>query len=76
MSGTLKLNDVEFVGVYVVPGEPPVAALRDLAGTQLYDRQGLTWRIQEKRKVGRNAKAEEQALAIINQYDESNNGFS
>ena len=75
MSESVELNDVEFVGVYVVAGEPPVAALRDLAGTQLYDRQGLTWRIQEKRKAGRNAKAEEQALAIINGYNESNNGF-
>ncbi|MDE0308757.1 MAG: hypothetical protein OXI60_02855 [Acidiferrobacterales bacterium] len=76
MNVPTELNDVEFVGVYVVPGEAPVAALKDLAGTQLFDRQGLTWRIQEKRKIGRNSKAEEQALAIINEYDESNNGLS
>lgn len=71
----MELNEVEFVGLYVVPGGQPVAALRDLAGTQLYDKQGLTWRILEKRKKGTNAKAEEQALARINQYDESGNGI-
>ena len=75
MSEQLELNEVEFVGLYVVPGGQPVAALRDLAGTQLYDKQGLTWRILEKRKLGRNSKAEEQALARINQYDESGNGI-
>ena len=75
MSEQLELNEVEFVGLYVVPGGQPVAALRDLAGTQLYDKQGLTWRILEKRKRGKNAKAEEQALARINQYDESGNGI-
>ena len=75
MSEQLELNEVEFVGLYVVPGGQPVAALRDFAGTQLYDKQGLTWRILEKKRLGRNSKAEEQALARINQYDESGNGI-
>lgn len=74
MSDSALLNEVEFVGLYVAPGGQPVAALRDLAGIQLYDKQGLTWRILEKRKIGRNSQAEEQALARINQYDESGNG--
>ncbi len=75
MTDNAELNDVEFVGLYVVPGGQPVAALRDLAGTQLFDKQGLTWRILEKKKVGKNSNAEEQALARINQYDESDYRF-
>ena len=70
-----NLNDVEFVGLYVVPGEGTVAALRDIAGTQLYDKQGLSWRIVEKKKIGKNTEAEEQALSRINQQDASGNNY-
>ena len=75
MTESAELNDVEFVGLYVVPDGEHVAALRDLAGIQLYDKQGLSWRILKKRELGKSAKAEEQALARIRQLEDSGNGY-
>ncbi len=65
-------HDVEFVGLYVIPGEGPVAALQDRTGTHLFDKEGLQHRIFNRRKSGHGTDAEEQALARINQHQ--NNG--
>lgn len=67
MTNNSNHSDVEFAGLYMVPGEGAVAALRDAAGTQLFDKQGLAHRILEKKKVGISADIEEQALARMNQ---------
>ena len=65
MNGMSVTNDLEFIGLYEIPGEGIVAALRDVKGTKLFDRQGLTWRILDKRKKGQNSDVEENALARI-----------
>ena len=44
-------GDVEFIGLYFIPGEGTVAALKVLQETQLFDKQGLEWRIVEKKKI-------------------------
>lgn len=72
MDSTSNNVDLEFAGLYMVPGEGVVAALRDAAGTQLYDKKGLQHRILEKQKIGKDAAVEEQALARINQITSPN----
>lgn len=68
-------NGVEFAGLYVIPGEGTVAALRDTKETQLFDKQGLEWMIVEKKKAGTDTSVEEQALAQVKQNDSSGNGY-
>lgn len=68
-------NAVEFIGLYVIPGEGTVAAMRVDAETQLFDKQGLEWQIVEKKKNGADTSVEEQALAQVKQNDDSGNGF-
>ncbi len=68
-------SKVEFIGLYVIPGEGTVAALREAAETQLFDKQGLEWKIIEKKKAGDDTEVEEQALAQIRQSDVASNGF-
>ncbi len=65
-------HTIEFVGLYVIPGEGPVAALQDPTGTYLFDKEGLQHRIVDRRKNGYDTGAEDQALARINQH--RNNG--
>ena len=71
----VRKNGVEFIGLYVIPGEGTVAALRESAETQLFDRQGLEWKIVDKKKTGGNTEVEEQALAQIRQINGTGNGF-
>ncbi len=68
-------NGVEFIGLYVIPGEGTVAALRQSVETQLFDKQGLEWKIVEKKKNGEDTSVEEQALAQVKHNDVSGNGF-
>ena len=68
-------NSVEFVGLYVIPGEGTVAALQDSSHTQLFDKQGLEWIIVEKKKISADTSVEERALAQVKQNDSSGNGF-
>ena len=75
MNDSRSTSDVEFTGLYVVPGEGTVAALRDAAGTQLFDKQGLGYRILQRKKAGKSTTVEEQALARINQQDASGNNY-
>ncbi len=63
---SIKKNGVEFVGLYLVPGEGPVAALQDESGTNLFDKEGLHHRILDRQRIGYDTEAEEQALARIN----------
>lgn len=71
MTNSINVKKIEFVGLYVVPGEGTVAALNNGEGTQLYDKQGLSYLIQEKKKAGLDSYVEEQALAGINLQDSS-----
>ncbi len=68
-------DGVQFIGLYVIPGEGTVAAIRVNAETQLFDKQGLEWKIVEKKKIGADTSVEEQALAQVKQNDDSGNGF-
>ncbi len=68
-------NGVDFVGLYVIPGEGTVAALGNAKETQLFDKQGLEWIIVEKKKAGSDTRVEEQALAQVKQNDSAGNGY-
>ncbi len=68
-------KETKFVGLYVIPGEGTVAALKSSRETQLFDKQGLEWIIIEKKKDGQDTSVEEQALAQVKQNDSSANGF-
>jgi len=57
--------------MYIVPGEGTVVALRNSDGTQLYDKQGLEWRILDKQRKGMDSRVEEQALLRIRSHDSS-----
>ena len=75
MTTSRNMQKIEFVGLYVVPGEGTVAALNNGEGTQLYDKQGLSYLIKEKKKAGLDSDVEEQALAGINLQDSSGGNF-
>ncbi len=64
-------NELEFVGLYIVPGEGTVVALRNSNGTQLFDKQGLEWRILDNKRRGIDSRIEEQALLRIQSHDSS-----
>jgi len=70
-----ETNRAELVGLYIIPGEGTVAALKERAETQLFDKQGLEWKIVEKKKVGEDTSIEEKALAQVKQNEESGNGL-
>ncbi len=70
-----KSSDVEFIGLYLIPGEGTVAALKGSRETQLFDKQGLEWLIIDKKKKGADTSVEEQALAQVKQNDNAGNGF-
>ena len=56
----------EFTGLFTLPGEGFVAQLRSDATTILYDRQGLQYVILNRKQLGLDTTAAEQALAQIN----------
>ncbi len=74
MTESNVLTEREFVGLYVIPGEGIVAAMQDVSGTNLYDKQGLEWLIVKKKKEGANCEAEEEALARIKLHNSANGG--
>ena len=55
----------EFAGLFNLPGEGFVAQLRDPTGTVLYDKQGLQFLILQRKELGLEARAAEEALARI-----------
>ena len=61
----------EFAGLFNLPGEGFVAQLRDPTGTLLYDKQGLQFLILQRKELGLEARAAEEALARINALSEN-----
>ena len=61
----------EFAGLFNLPGEGFVAQLRDSTGTVLYDKQGLQFLILQRKELGLEARAAEEALARMNSLSEN-----
>ena len=61
----------EFLGLFNLPGEGFIAQLRDSTGTILYDKQGLQFLILQRKELGLEARAAEEALARINTLSET-----
>ena len=61
----------EFLGLFNLPGEGFIAQLRDSTGTILYDKQGLQFLILQRKELGLEARAAEEALARINALSEN-----
>ena len=61
----------KFTGLFNLPGEGFVAQIRNGADTRLYDRQGLQHLILERKQIGKDAHALEEALARINSVGEA-----
>ena len=61
----------EFSGLFNLPGEGFVAQLRNSTGTVLYDKQGLQFLILQRKELGLEARAAEEALARINTLSET-----
>ena len=62
---------LEFLGLFDLPGEGFVAQLRDSTSTFLYDKQGLQFLILQRKELGLEARAAEEALARINSLSEN-----
>ena len=61
----------EFAGLFNLPGEGFVAQLRDSTSTVLYDKQGLQFLILQRKELGLETRAAEEALARINSLSET-----
>tara|TARA_B100001971_G_C17989495_1_gene431566 strand:- start:96 stop:326 length:231 start_codon:yes stop_codon:yes gene_type:complete len=61
----------EFSGLFNLPGEGFVAQIRLGIGTQLYDRQGLQFLILERKQIGEDVRALEEALTKMNSLGET-----
>ena len=61
----------QFAGLFNLPGEGFVAQLRTSNGTVLYDRQGLQSLILQRKELGLETRAAEEALARINSLSET-----
>ena len=61
----------EFLGLFNLPGEGFIAQLRDPTSTVLYDKQGLQFLILQRKELGLEARAAEEALARINTLSET-----
>ena len=61
----------EVLGLFNLPGEGFIAQLRDSTGTILYDKQGLQFLILQRKELGLEARAAEEALARINTLSEN-----
>ena len=59
------------MGLFNLPGEGFIAQLRDSTGTILYDKQGLQFLILQRKELGLEARAAEDALARINTLSEN-----
>ena len=64
-------NTQEFAGLFDLPGEGFVAQLRDSTGTILYDKQGLQFLILQRKELGLETRAAEEALARMNSLSET-----
>ena len=61
----------EFSGLFNLPGEGFVAQLRTSNGTALYDRQGLQSLILQRKELGLDTRAAEEALTRIHTLSET-----
>ena len=61
----------EFLGLFNLPGEGFIAQLRDSTSTVLYDKQGLQFLILQRKELGLEARAAEEALARMNSLSET-----
>ena len=59
------------MGLFNLPGEGFIAQLRDSTGTILYDKQGLQFLILQRKELGLEARAAEEALARMNSLSEN-----
>ena len=59
------------MGLFNLPGEGFIAQLRDPTGTVLYDKQGLQFLILQRKELGLEARAAEEALARMNSLSEN-----
>ena len=59
------------MGLFNLPGEGFIAQLRDSTGTILYDKQGLQFLILQRKELGLEARAAEEALARMNSLSET-----
>ena len=64
-------NREEFAGLFNLPGEGFVAQIRCGVNTQLYDRQGLQFLILERKQIGEDIQALEEALTRMNSLGET-----
>ena len=60
----------QFTGLFNLPGEGFVAQIRIGTDARLYDRQGLQHLILERKQMGKNVRALEEALIRINSIGE------
>ncbi len=58
----------KLVGIFSMPGEGLVVELSADKGTALYDRQGLQYRILQRKQAGLDTSTEERALLQINSF--------
>ena len=61
----------EFLGLFNLPGEGFIAQLRDSTSTLLYDKLGLQFLILQRKELGLETRAAEEALARINTLSEN-----
>ena len=61
----------ECLGLFNLPGEGFIAQLRDSTSTVLYDKQGLQFLILQRKELGLETRAAEEALARINSLSET-----
>ena len=59
------------MGLFNLPGEGFIAQLRDSTGTILYDKQGLQFLILQRKELGLETRAAEEALARMNSLSET-----
>ena len=59
------------MGLFNLPGEGFIAQLREFSGTVLYDRQGLQFLILQRKELGLETRAAEEALARMNSLSET-----
>lgn len=66
----MKDNQVKtrLVGIFSMPGEGLVVELGLEEGTALFDRQGLQYRIIQRKQVGFDTSTEESALTQMNSF--------
>jgi len=61
-------EEIELGGIYTIPGEGFVVELHQADSTYLFDKQGLQFRIIQKKQKGLDTAVEEKALIQINNF--------